>query len=142
MSETIPQTLRRLATQSGADAATCRQAAERIEHLEAEVAQMRGFIADGGHTHHCIRCNHRYSPTGNDQDCPVCGSDGTDSCAHLKDPVLIWSGEHRAYWGPKRSGYYDRRGAGWYDRSEAQDLTSHCGPEKKIELHPARGVSA
>lgn len=58
--------------------------------------------------------------------------------------VWIWSGEHSAYWRPDASGYtvYPHV-AGVYSRAEAESLTSHCGPEKKIELRPvARDQSA
>lgn len=49
--------------------------------------------------------------------------------------VLIWSGEHNAYWRPGAAGYTTRLScAGIYDRAEAESLTSHCGPEKRIEL--------
>lgn len=52
--------------------------------------------------------------------------------------VLIWSGEHGAYWGPNNCGYYDRDRAGAYTFEEAYAVTQHCGPEKRIayELVP------
>lgn len=58
--------------------------------------------------------------------------------------VLIWSGEHNAYWGPDRSGYYDRSGAGAYSFEDAYRYTAHVGPEKRIsyERHDARPESA
>jgi|GEM_PF-1502114 len=50
--------------------------------------------------------------------------------------VLIWSGEHRCWWGPKGSGYTNRLGeAGVYLFDDAWKRSSHCGPEKKIEYH-------
>lgn len=45
--------------------------------------------------------------------------------------VRIWSGEHRAYWGPDSCGYYDRAGADTY-----LSRTWHCGPEKRIAYEP------
>jgi hypothetical protein len=52
--------------------------------------------------------------------------------------VLIWSGEHNAYWGPERRGYYDKPQAGRYTFLNAHLSTRHCGPEKRIayELAP------
>ncbi len=51
--------------------------------------------------------------------------------------VLIWSGEHGCYWRPDAAGYTTRlSAAGIYERSEAERLTAHCGPEKRIELEP------
>lgn len=49
--------------------------------------------------------------------------------------VLIWSGEHFAWWRPNGAGYTTQlAGAGVYERAEAVRLTHHCGPEKKIEI--------
>lgn len=54
-----------------------------------------------------------------------------------EDLCLIWSGEHNAYWRPGAAGYTVRAsGAGIYTRTNAEALTSHCGPEKKIEFEP------
>ena len=48
---------------------------------------------------------------------------------------VIYSGEHRAYWGANRSGYVDDLlGAGLYSRKEAESATEHCGPEKLISI--------
>lgn len=58
--------------------------------------------------------------------------------------VLIWSGEHNAYWRPAAAGYTVRlSAAGIYDRAEAESLTSHCGPEKRIELetYPSEAIT-
>lgn len=46
--------------------------------------------------------------------------------------VLIWSGEHRAYWGSDGCGYYDRAQVGIYEFEDAHRRTRHCGPEKQI----------
>jgi hypothetical protein len=52
---------------------------------------------------------------------------------HGERIVLIWSAEHRAWWGPGRCGYTtDPREAGVYTLANAYDATSHCGPEKQI----------
>jgi hypothetical protein len=57
--------------------------------------------------------------------------------------VLIWSGEHRAWWRPNCSGYTtEREMAGLYDLVDAWASTKHCGPEKQIMFQPApRGSS-
>lgn len=55
---------------------------------------------------------------------------------------VIWSGEHRAYWRANASGYCaDIRDAGAYRRAEAERLTRHCGPEKRIEIRPVQMVT-
>lgn len=47
--------------------------------------------------------------------------------------VLIWSGEHGAFWRPKRSGYTKYEAdAGVYSASDAWDAVSHCGIKKRI----------
>jgi hypothetical protein len=52
--------------------------------------------------------------------------------------VLIWSGEHRAYWRPLGQGYTtDRDSAGRWWLEDAKRQVAHCGPEKGIELHRA-----
>jgi len=61
---------------------------------------------------------------------------------HWPDPerselVVIWSGEHSAYWRDKGCGYVQELlGAGVYTRAYAEQRTSGCGPEKMIELRP------
>lgn len=51
--------------------------------------------------------------------------------------ALIWSGEHGAWWRPNSAGYTSHReAAGVYEIEEARRITSHCGPEKKIEIQP------
>lgn len=51
--------------------------------------------------------------------------------------VWIWSDEHQAYWRPDAAGYTRRASAaGIYTRAEAERLTGHCGPEKRIEIEP------
>jgi hypothetical protein len=50
--------------------------------------------------------------------------------------VLIWSGEHLAWWRPNAAGYTTvRENAGVYLFEDAYDRTRHCGPEKKIEYY-------
>ena len=52
------------------------------------------------------------------------------------DKVRIWSGEHRAWWGPDSRGYLtDIRFAGIYTIQEAWQTTKHCCPKKKISFH-------
>lgn len=52
-----------------------------------------------------------------------------------KEPVVIWSDEHRLWWRAARSGYTLRpEEAGRYTISEAISATSHCGPEKQIRI--------
>ena len=51
----------------------------------------------------------------------------------LDKEVLIWSGEHRAWWNPHAAGYTPHKSlAGRYPFKEAYVRTHHCGPEKKI----------
>lgn len=53
--------------------------------------------------------------------------------------VLIWSGEHAAWWKPNGKGYTDDRdvaGRWWYE--DALSATAHCGPDKKISFWMAR----
>ncbi len=51
------------------------------------------------------------------------------------DPVVIWSGEHLAYWKPNCCGYVTIvEEAGVYSREDAIACTRNCGPEKKIEI--------
>jgi len=49
--------------------------------------------------------------------------------------VLIWSGEHYAWWRPGRAGYTtEKSAAGVYDFEDAWQSTKHCGPEKRIDF--------
>lgn len=49
--------------------------------------------------------------------------------------TVIWSGEHRAYWRPNACGYTrDVLEAGMWPYAEAERMTKHCGPEKRISL--------
>lgn len=52
-----------------------------------------------------------------------------------KEPVVIWSGEHNAWWGPNKSGYYtDPAKIGHYTVIEAIHATHHVGPEKMVRI--------
>jgi hypothetical protein len=66
-------------------------------------------------------------------------TDAYEEVAAAGNPiVLIYSGEHRAYWRPDGAGYTtDRDSAGRWWLEDAVRHTSHCGPEKKIEFHRA-----
>ena len=51
------------------------------------------------------------------------------------DEVLIWSGEHGAWWRAGGHGYTDyAMMAGVWPRAEAERQTRHCCPSKKIVL--------
>ena len=59
------------------------------------------------------------------------------------DKVLIWSGEHSAYWRPGASGYtIHPEAAGLYTRETAERITRHCGPEKGIRIDAVQPGSA
>jgi hypothetical protein len=48
---------------------------------------------------------------------------------------LIWSNEHRAWWGPGRAGYERRvEDAGSYSREEALDICADAIPGTSLEL--------
>lgn len=66
-------------------------------------------------------------------------TDRADEVARFANPiVLIYSGEHRAYWRPNGEGYTtDRDCAGRWWLQDAIEQTRHCGPEKRIEFHRA-----
>ena len=53
-----------------------------------------------------------------------------------EDIVIIYAGDGGCYWAENGCGYVRREYAGVYTREEAIKWTSHCGPEKRIELHP------
>jgi len=56
---------------------------------------------------------------------------------HKNERVLIWSGEHGAYWRANAQGYsVHPKSAGIYTLGEAYGAAGHCGPEKKIEFQP------
>lgn len=49
--------------------------------------------------------------------------------------VLIWSGEHRAWWRPNAEGYTVGSSQAWIiDFPTAYDYTKRCGSEKKISF--------
>lgn len=49
-----------------------------VIQLADEVDRLRSMGSDSHeYTHRCIRCDHRYNPAGDDEDCPRCGCDGT-----------------------------------------------------------------
>jgi len=49
--------------------------------------------------------------------------------------VVIWSSQLRAWWRPYARGYTDDLAqAGVWTRSEAERITAHCRPEKRIRL--------
>lgn len=53
----------------------------------------------------------------------------------MSEQVMIWSGEHHMWWRPEGKGYTAKSAlAGRYTREDAESRTSHCGPEKKIEI--------
>lgn len=52
-------------------------------------------------------------------------------------PVWIWSDEHQGYWKPDGCGYTAAAvNAGVWSQQDAESITRHCGPEKKIRLIP------
>jgi hypothetical protein len=54
------------------------------------------------------------------------------------DQVVIWSGEHQAWWREGGSGYTDKiEEAGIWAAQIAWKRILHCGPEKRIALHEA-----
>jgi hypothetical protein len=69
---------------------------------------------------------------------------GRDKAAPgVEGPVRIWSGEHNAYWRPNSRGYTVRAAAAWLlPRAEAVRRTSHCGPEKMIDIQEASDIEA
>lgn len=57
---------------------------------------------------------------------------------HLTEPVMIWSGVHRAYWRQDGAGYAQSpEGAGTWPRGEAEERIRTCGPEKMVSLREA-----
>jgi len=84
----------------------------------------------------CARCNpiarELAAPEPVTQDAPP----GTDL-------VVIWSGEHHAYWRPEGRGYTTQLlGAGIYTRADAIRRTAHCGPEKEVEIAALAEISS
>ncbi len=70
---------------------------------------------------------------------PIDSWRGISPCGEtpITDPVRIYSGEHGAYWRKDGHGYSsDIRDAWVLSRKEAERRTSHCGPEKLIQLEP------
>lgn len=65
------------------------------------------------------------------------GIDGAFMAACAQLPVVIWSGEHRAYWVAGANGYTTGvEYAGRWTLAEAYFQTKHCGPEKLISFQP------
>jgi hypothetical protein len=55
------------------------------------------------------------------------------------DTVLIWTGEHRAWWRPQGMGYTDDRDeAGRWFFDDALATVRHCGRDKHISFEMAR----
>lgn len=62
----------------------------------------------------------------------------SDKPRQADDKVRIWSGEHRAWWGPDGCGYTPHmEKAGVYLRWDADRRTKHCDPSKLIEIQDA-----
>lgn len=60
-----------------------------------------------------------------------------------RQQVMIWSGEHGAWWRPNAEGYTTLKREAWsVDFPTAYDYTKHCGDEKKINYFtvPASSV--
>ena len=56
------------------------------------------------------------------------------------DKVVIWSGEHRAWWNPGGNGYTDDiKEAGQFSAKDAWRRVAHCSPEKRIVLLGRKG---
>jgi hypothetical protein len=48
-------------------------------------------------------------------------------------PFVVWSNEHRGWWGPGRCGYvFDLRDAGIYSRAEAEDICERQESETAV----------
>ena len=53
------------------------------------------------------------------------------------DTYLVWSNEHRGWWGPGRRGYVaDIKDAGRYSRREALDICSNAMPGRPANEPP------
>ncbi len=50
-----------------------------LREAKAEIERLRALLATPASecTHQCLRCMHKYAPDGANEDCPVCGHDGT-----------------------------------------------------------------
>ena len=51
------------------------------ENAEKDAAKWKALCCSQqvGHTHKCKACTFSYTPDGEDENCPVCGSDGADA---------------------------------------------------------------
>ena len=51
------------------------------ENAEKDAAKWKALCCSQqvGHTHQCDACNFSYTPDGEDENCPVCVSDGADA---------------------------------------------------------------
>lgn len=57
------------------------QVSELLLEAKAEIDRLRAILAIPSSaccTHQCKKCLHKYAPVGEDEDCPVCGHDGSD----------------------------------------------------------------
>lgn len=65
------------------------------------------------------------------------------SASAESDFVLIWSGEHRAWWRANGNGYTTvREDAGVYTRDDAIRRTAHCDAGKLISIQPTAALSS
>ena len=72
----------------------------------------------------------------------TCEQEEAERAGAADQRCVIWSGEHRAYWRANASGYTTLLdGAGVYPRAEAERLTRHCGPEKRITILPVEMIT-
>ena len=61
---------------------------------------------------------------------------------HPNDPVIIWSGEHGAYWRSGEGYTIDPKDAAVFSWGEAGAALWRLGPEKQIQFHVAPKIEA